>query len=58
MTIWQDEMESIKRVKSTIYRPPLPKKKQRVFCPEEQPGPIKVYSKEEIREYESRTSSS
>jgi hypothetical protein len=54
-SIWKEEMKDIREKKKLIYKAPLPKKKQRVTCPCELPGPVKVYSKEEIRRYESRT---
>lgn len=48
MSIWKDEMESIRKLKKTIYKPPLPIKKQRTVMRAQMPGRVKVFSEEEI----------
>jgi len=48
MGVWKDEMESIRRLKKTIYKPPLPLKKQRVTARAQIPGKVKTFSEEEI----------
>ena len=48
MNIWQDEMKKIKKLKKTIYKPPLPLKKQRTAMRAQMPGKVKVFTDEEI----------
>lgn len=48
MNVWKDEMERIKRLKRTIYRPPLSIKKQRVTTRAQMPGKVKVFTEDEI----------
>lgn len=48
MSIWKDEMKSIRKLKKTIYKPPLPLKKQRVTARAQMPGKVKVFSEDEI----------
>jgi len=40
-------MKEAKAIKRLIYKPPLPRKTQRVFLKHQQPGKCKVYSEEE-----------
>lgn len=47
MSIWNLEMKSICAQSRLSYRPPLPKKKQRVQAKPEKNGSVKVYSEEE-----------
>ena len=44
--------ETIKNIKKSFYRPPLPKKKQRTTMRPEPNGSIKIYRKEEIFLYQ------
>jgi hypothetical protein len=48
MYAWKDEMKSIKELKKTIYRPPLPLKKQRTTMRAQMPGKVKVFSEDEV----------
>ena len=48
MYIWKMEMESIRKLKKTIYKPPLPLKKQRVTMRAQMPGKVKVFSEGEV----------
>ena len=48
MSIWKDEMESIKKLKKTIYKPPLPIKKQRTTMRAQMPGKVRIFSEGEI----------
>jgi hypothetical protein len=47
---WKLEMDSV-REKVSTYRPPLPKKRQRVRARAERSGSVKVFTKEEIEKY-------
>lgn len=48
MSAYAMEMEGIRKLKRTIYKPPLPLKKQRVTMRAQMPGKVKVFSKEEV----------
>ncbi len=48
MSIWKDEMERIRKLKRTIYKPPLPLKKQRTTLRAQMPGKVKVFTDGEI----------
>ena len=48
MGIWKDEMERIRKLKRTIYRPPLPLKKQRTTLRAQMPGKVKMFTEGEI----------
>ncbi|MCK4307863.1 hypothetical protein KAW50_06540 [candidate division WOR-3 bacterium] len=48
MSIWKMEMERIRKLKKTIYKPPLPLKKQRVTARAQLPGKVKMFSEDEI----------
>lgn len=45
---WNDEMENIKKLKKTIYKPPLPLKRQRVTARAQMPGKVKAFTEEQI----------
>ena len=44
-------MKEAKAIKNLIYKPPLPRKTQRVFLKHQMPGKCKVYNEEEIYLY-------
>lgn len=48
MSAWNIEMEGIRKLKRTIYKPPLPMKRQRVIARAQLPGKVKIFSEEEI----------
>lgn len=48
MSAYAMEMEEIRKLKRTIYKPPLPLKKQRVTMRAQMPGKVKILSKEEV----------
>lgn len=48
MSIWKDEMERIRKLKRTIYKPPLPLKKQRTTLRAQMPGKVKVFTEGEV----------
>lgn len=48
MSIWKMEMERIRKLKKTIYKPPLPIKKQRTTMRAQMPGKVKVFSEDEV----------
>jgi len=48
MNIWKDEMKCMSELKKTIYKSPLPRKKQRVMARAELPGKVKRFSEEQI----------
>ena len=54
MTAYTMEMERIRKLKRTIYKPPLPLKKQRVTMRAQMPGKVKVFSEEEVFLYKLR----
>ena len=47
MGAFKEELSSICKLSRLCYRPPLPRKKQRVTAKTESNGPIKVYTEEE-----------
>ena len=49
---WEEEEKSIKAMKRTLYRPPLPVKPQRCRHYRGRSGKVKVYSEEEILRYQ------
>ena len=50
--IKQEMINEIKERKKLLYKSPLPKKKQRVFERARRSGPVRVYSEEEIQQYQ------
>ena len=48
MSIWKMEMERIRKLKKTIYKPPLSLKKQRVTARAQLPGKVKMFSEDEV----------
>ena len=54
MSAYAMEMERIRKLKRTIYKPPLPQKKQRVTMRAQMPGKVKVFSEEEVFLYKVR----
>ena len=51
-TTKQEMINEIKEKKKMLYKSPLPKKKQRVFERARRSGPVRVYSEEEIQQYQ------
>ena len=45
---WNMEMERIRKLKRTIYKPPLSLKKQRTTARAQMPGKVKVFSEGEV----------
>lgn len=54
MSAYAMEMERIRKLKRTIYKPPLPLKKQRVTARAQMPGKVKIFSEEEVFLYNIR----
>lgn len=54
MSAYRMEMERIRKLKKTIYKPPLPLKKQRITMRAQMPGKVKIFSEEEVFLYKLR----
>ena len=48
MYIWNMEMERIRKLKKTIYKSPLPLKKQRTTLRAQMPGKVRMFTEGEI----------
>lgn len=46
--VWDDEMKTIREIKRSFYKSPLPRKKQQMTCYRGRAGKVKIYTEEEI----------